>query len=205
MKYKLLFPGGMKPFHDGHLRIIESYLKNSINSINEVYIIISKKNREGITANSTLFFLNKIKNNIENLYKIKLNIQISESPSPITLCYKIVGNSDNDNIFCLVSSNKDNDKREQNFINDWTKNGKYYKNIEKVFKINANIEPILYQNRKDQFNNTPISSTIIRNDLYNKNYENFKFSYFYMLNNNLLNEDILKEYYDILIKEYNLY
>ena len=69
----------------------------------------------------------------------------------------------------------------------------------KTIYINANIEPVHYINRKDEYNNECVSSTIIRHDIYNHNYDMFKTAYINMLSNNILNEKILKKYYENLI------
>lgn len=199
----LLFPGGFKPFHDGHLSILKSHIFNIDNvHIDEVRIYISSKNRDNITANSSLWFLNNIKDKLSELYNVNINVCISEYPAPIRKCYNDVGSSINDEKFCLVTSNKGNDiKRKDEFIQLYSENGKYYDSTKgvKTIYINANIEPVHYINRKDEYNNECVSSTIIRHDIYNHNYDMFKTAYINMLSNNILNEKILKKYYENLI------
>lgn len=199
----LLFPGGFKPFHDGHLSILKSHIFNIDNvHIDEVRIYISSKNRDNITADSSLWFLNNIKDKLSELYNVNINVGISEYPAPIRKCYNDVGSSINDEKFCLVTSNKGNDiKRKDEFIQLYSENGKYYDSTKgvKTIYINANIEPVYYINRNDEYNNECVSSTIIRNDIYNHNYDMFKTAYINMLSNNILNEKILKKYYENLI------
>lgn len=199
----LLFPGGFKPFHDGHLSILKSHIFNIDNvHIDEVRIYISSKNRDNITANSSLWFLNNIKDKLSELYNVDINVCISEYPAPIRKCYNDVGSSINDEKFCLVTSNKGNDiKRKDEFVQLYSENGKYYDSTKgvKTIYINANIEPVHYINRKDEYNNECVSSTIIRHDIYNHNYDMFKTAYINMLSNNILNEKILKKYYENLI------
>lgn len=199
----LLFPGGFKPFHDGHLSILKSHIFNIDNvHIDEVRIYISSKNRDNITANSSLWFLNNIKDKLSELYNVNINVCISEYPAPIRKCYNDVGSSINDEKFCLVTSNKGNDiKRKDEFVQLYSENGKYYDSTKgvKTIYINANIEPVHYINRKDEYNNECVSSTIIRHDIYNHNYDMFKTAYINMLSNNILNEKILKKYYENLI------
>lgn len=203
MQNILLFPGGFKPFHDGHLSILESHISNIDNvHINKVYIIISPKSRDDINADTTLWFLNTIKNNLINYYSVEFDIDISDVPSPIRKCYDIVNNSDFQDKFCLVTSNKDNDlKRKIEFVNNYQYTGKYYDIIkgEKSIMINADIEPIKFQNRTDEYDNENISSTILRNDINNKDYESFKTGYYKMLNSNLVSEPVLFNYYKKLI------
>lgn len=199
----LLFPGGFKPFHDGHLSILKSHIFNIDNvHIDEVRIYISSKNRDNITADSSLWFLNNIKDKLSELYNVNINVGISEYPAPIRKCYNDVGSSINDEKFCLVTSNKGNDiKRKDEFVQLYSENGKYYDSTKgvKTIYINANIEPVHYINRKDEYNNECVSSTIIRHDIYNHNYDMFKTAYINMLSNNILNEKILKKYYENLI------
>ena len=199
----LLFPGGFKPFHDGHLSILKSHIFNIDNvHIDEVRIYISSKNRDNITADSSLWFLNNIKDKLSELYNVNINVCISEYPAPIRKCYNDVGSSINDEKFCLVTSNKGNDiKRKDEFVQLYSENGKYYDSTKgvKTIYINANIEPVHYINRKDEYNNECVSSTIIRHDIYNHNYDMFKTAYINMLSNNILNEKILKKYYENLI------
>lgn len=199
----LLFPGGFKPFHDGHLSILKSHIFNIDNvHIDEVRIYISSKNRDNITANSSLWFLNNIKDKLSELYNVNINVCISEYPAPIRKCYNDVGSSINDEKFCLVTSNKGNDiKRKDEFVQLYSETGKYYDSTKgvKTIYINANIEPVHYINRKDEYNNECVSSTIIRHDIYNHNYDMFKTAYINMLSNNILNEKILKKYYENLI------
>ena len=199
----LLFPGGFKPFHDGHLSILKSHIFNIDNvHIDEVRIYISSKNRDNITADSSLWFLNNIKDKLSELYNVNINVCISEYPAPIRKCYNDVGSSINDEKFCLVTSNKGNDiKRKDEFVQLYSENGKYYDSTKgvKTIYINANIEPVHYINREDEYNNEFVSSTIIRHDIYNHNYDMFKTAYINMLSNNILNEKILKKYYENLI------
>ena len=200
----LLFPGGFKPFHDGHLSILKSHIFNIDNvHIDEVRIYISSKNRDNITADSSLWFLNNIKDKLSELYNVNINVCISEYPAPIRKCYNDVGSSINDEKFCLVTSNKGNDiKRKDEFVQLYSENGKYYDSTKgvKTIYINANIEPVHYENRIDEFNDLNISSTIVRQDIRNRNFEMFKTAYKRMLSSNILSINILEEYYNKLIK-----
>lgn len=202
MKNILLFPGGFKPFHDGHLSILESHISNIDNIfINDVYIIISPKARDNITADTTLWFLNKIKQNLINYYNINFNINISDISSPIRKCYDIVNNSNKFDKFCLVTSDKDNDlKRKIEFVKNYQYSGKYYDILkgEKSIMINADIEPVKFKNRTDNYNNENISSSILRIDINNKDYRSFKTGYYKMLKNNIINKNILHEYFNKL-------
>ena len=203
----LLFPGGFKPFHDGHLSILESHISNIDKiHINNVYIIISPKSRDNIIADTTLWFLNNIKKNLIDYYKVDFNIEISEFPSPIRRCYDMVNKDDLFDKFCLVTSNKDNDlQRKIDFVNSYQYIGKYYDLTkgEQTIMINANIKPEKFK-RNDEYDNENISSTILRQDLKNEDYESFKTGYYKMLKNKIININILNEYYKLLLKYTNL-
>ena len=196
-KNNILFPGGLKPFHDGHLLILYSYVKNGKCPVNEIQIIISKKDRCGITADSTSAFLEIIKKNIEILLDAEIKIIVSEDYSPIRTCYRIVGNGQENELFCMAASDKDNDARLNNFINDWSIGGKYYKGYNTLFSVDTDITPALYD-RKDEFNNCPVSSSVVRNDIINNDFENFLSSYKFMLEKNILTTDILSDYFNKL-------
>ena len=203
-KIILLYPGGFKPFHDGHLSMLESHISNIDNFIiNEIIIIISSKSRDNLTADTTLWFLNQLKHNLELVYNIKITPIISDIPSPIGKCYSIVNNSDNSK-YCLITSNKDNDlNRKLEFVSNYQQGGRYYKEEygEKTIFVNADIEPAVFKGRTDEYNNENISSTILRNDLINNDFNLFKTGYNNMLKKEYITERILKLYYQKLINE----
>ena len=210
MNNVLLFPGGFKPFHDGHLSILESHIYNLDNiPINEVKIYISNKGRDFIPdAELTYDFLDSIKNNLEDEYNVKFSIEICDNVTPIRKCYITAGNIEEDmchNVYGLVSSNKDNDIiRKRDFADAYSKNGKYYNESigERTIFINTNVEPSLYLLRNDDLIDTPISSTIVRKDIKNNDFYNFSCDYTYMLYKRFIIRDELKMYFDILRKLY---
>lgn len=203
MKLNVLYPGGMKPFHDGHLSLLESYISNNDNIIPDtVYIIISPKPRAGISAISTEEFLNGF--NFSKISKsTKIIIQTAES-NPIATCYGICGNcEDNDTAFVMATSEKGDDAaRAEYFKNSFSEGGKYYNENfpARVININVKQTPLLYK-RTDKFNNYPVSSTVVRNDIYERNYDNFRTAYTYMLDKEIITEEQLKTYYEKLCSE----
>lgn len=203
MKLNVLYPGGMKPFHDGHLSLLESYISNNDNIIPDtVYIIISPKPRAGISALSTEEFLNGF--DFSKISKsTKIIIQTAES-NPIGTCYGICGNcEDNDTAFVMATSEKGDDAaRAEYFKNSFSKGGKYYNENfpARVININVKQTPLLYK-RTDKFNNYPVSSTVVRNDIYERNYDNFRTAYTYMLDKEIITEEQLKTYYEKLCSE----
>jgi len=199
----LLFPGGFKPFHDGHLKILESHINNLDNvHIDEARIYISQKGRDFIPdAIQTLLFLTDIKPNLEKLYNIKLRFIISSTVSPIRQCYIDAGNTEDDNMYALVSSNKGNDIiRAKDFGKSFAKGGKYYSPEigEKTMFLNTELNPARYTFRDDSLNNEIISSTIVREDIKNDDYFNFKCAYLDMLTKGLVSKKQLDDYYHAL-------
>jgi len=197
----LLFPGGFKPFHDGHLSILKSHIFNMDNvHINEIRIYISKKDRDFIKASDTVWFLNRIKKNIENIYDVTLLFSIPEYPSPIRQCYIDAGNEIN-NMFCLVSSDKESDHiRSIQFSEAFNVSGKYYDEEKgnRCFNINVDIEPIIFKKRTDENNYKPISSSILRNDVKNHDFKNFITGYTHMINEGIVDITTLKRYFLLL-------
>ena len=194
----VLFPGAMKPFHDGHLNIINSYIDNINNEpINEIQIIISQKDRSGITAESTYNFLKKVFK--DNVYKgVLITFQIADIPSPIKVCMGIAGHDETNTKFCLASSTKDKDDDRTNFFYKFFTE---HDEGDKVIDLKVNRNPLLYNNRTDKFNGASISASIVRYDIDNNDFNNFKTSYANMLKEKLINISDLKKYFNILKEE----
>lgn len=197
----VLFPGAMKPFHDGHLFIIDSYanLKES-EDISEIRIIISQKDRSGITAQSSYDFISHI--DFNSLYDdVDVHVEIAENPSPIKDCYNIVlDDEDLEDQYCLASSSKDKkDSRIDYFYNYFEKKDQGNKTIRLLNKI----KPVLYKNRTDKFNGKPVSASVARFDVFINDFENFKTSYTYMLKSGIISEEELEDYFDQLRSDLN--
>lgn len=196
----LLFPGGFKPFHDGHLGILEAHINNLDNiPIDEVRIYISQKGRDFIPdAMQTLLFLTEIRHNLEKVYNVKIRVAISNYVSPIRQCYIDAGDIEDNNLYALVSSNKDNDiARKKDFGAAFAKGGKYYNPEvgEKTMYLDTELNPIRYTFRDDSLNDEIISSTIIRSDIKRDDYYNFKCGYMNMLTKGIVTKQQLDEYY----------
>lgn len=187
----VLFPGGFKPPHSGHLAIA-NWLADTYT---KVYIIIGKKDRDGITAEKS--------KHVWDLLPINDNIEVIISPdsTPIVTAYKYLFTVDTDNNITvgLASSNKETDNRSQQFVDNIekykvtsTKDGNYIK--KNVYGTVVNYDnPLVYKNRTDDKNGLPISATILRNDLKNKDFNNFSTNY------PNVDINIIKEIYKYLI------
>ena len=80
-----LYPGGFKPPHKGHFEALKDLA--SRNYIDEVHVIISQKDRDGITAQQSL---ETWKTYLECDPIPKAQVLISPYPSPVTYAYKFV-------------------------------------------------------------------------------------------------------------------
>lgn len=164
---KGLYPGNFSIFHDGHASIVEKCLK--IKDITKLHIIISNKERDGITPETSFDF-------IYSLYKNnpRVEVSISEDASPIKTCYGIVGNAAKGDFF-MVSSDKGNDyDRVEQFVEAFSEHGRYYNPKVHVLNCPIKIDALCYKDRSDRYNETPISASVARRDVKLDNFENFK-------------------------------
>ena len=204
MKLVVLYPGAMKPFHDGHLSLLESYISNNDNIIPDtVHIIISPSERSGIKAVTTEKFIKSIDFSKINK-KCNIQIQVAQA-NPIVACYAICGHCEDPDVrFVLASSEKGDDtNRIEYFKSLFSEGGKYYNENfpERVININVNQKPLIYKARTDAYNHKPISSTVVRYDVVNRDFNNFKAAYENMLSRELITVYALYDYYTELCKE----
>ena len=199
----VIFIGSFSPVHDGHIHLIEEYLKNG----NNIDIIISGSPREGISPESSYNFLTKIfknprlgkKRTDEN--NPNVNIEISKDNSPMLTAINKVKNAKS-GTFALASSTKQGDEtRSLDFKKKFEKGKSLYNPKVNVIKLNVNAEPLYYYNRTDQYNDKPISSTVIRHDIRNNDFDNFIKSYENIMKNYKISGNDIKEYYDIVRNE----
>lgn len=190
-KCNVLFPGKFKPVHSGHIALMEKYLNSSEYDV-YLTIIISKSPKEGLTPEASKWFLDKI-----YARNPKVKVIISPDPSPIGTVYNMTGEKElGDGIYAIGCSAKGDDiTRAEAFANKFAEGGKYYTPGVTTIVFPINPEPALYYGRKDAFNNGPISSTVVRNDIRNNDYESFRTAYLPMLEDGMINEALLKEYF----------
>jgi len=168
----VLYPGGFKCMHSGHISIINKYLENPY--VKCVKIIISNKEREGIDIN-TAYDIIKFFNFSKRVQILKSNLA-----SPIGFVYQYVMFRKRGN-FALACVNKDNDNiRAINFYKEFNEGGKYNGTLQKkvhIVNLPITISPKIYVHRNDVDDNTPLSSKFLRADVKNDDYENFKTNY----------------------------
>ena len=80
----VLFPGAFKPVHYGHISLMNKYLESQEYQV-KLTVIISKSPREGISAETSKWFL-------EQVFRGNLNVKIIISPdtSPVKTVYNMM-------------------------------------------------------------------------------------------------------------------
>ena len=168
----VLFPGSFKPLTGGHLSLIKRCVANL--DVKEVKIFVGPEVRDGVTQSVAISVISELLKDIP-----KVTIQKIKN-SPITTAYKFIETAE-PGIYALASSKKDNDyKRTNNFVKYHSKGERYYNRIPKdvkVVELYIDVNPSLYSGRSDENEGTPISGVILREDIKNNNFENFKTNY----------------------------
>ena len=196
-KINIMVPGGFKPVHAGHIELIESYLKGDPEHDTNVYVIISNKDREGLSAQTSYDFLNKIFGKFRNFHCI-----ISPDKSPVYTVYNMTATKFfGDGLYAMGSSTKEDDvTRQFEYNKRFSKDGSYYTPGVKVLMLIPDGMPV-YQTRDDDFNHTPISSTIMRQDLIRDDYNAFLSAYEVPYLTGYVDEPMIQEYYRQLKSE----
>lgn len=196
-RINIMVPGGFKPVHAGHIELIESYLKGDPEHDTNVYVIISNKDREGLSAQTSYDFLNKIFCKFRNFHCI-----ISPDKSPVYTVYNMTATKFfGDGLYAMGSSTKGDDvERQLEYNKRFSKDGSYYTPGVKVIMLIPEGMP-MYQTRDDDFNNTPISSTIMRQDLIRDDYNAFLSAYEVPYLTGYVDEPMIQEYYRQLKSE----
>ena len=196
-RVNIMIPGGFKPVHAGHIELIESYLKGDPEHDTNVYVIISNKDREGLSAQTSYNFLNKIFGKFRNFHCI-----ISPDKSPVYTVYNMTSTKFfGDGLYAMGSSAKEDDvARQFEYNKRFSKDGSYYTPGVKVLMLIPDGMPV-YQTRDDDFNHTPISSTIMRQDLIRDDYNAFLSAYEVPYITGYVNEPMIQEYYRQLKSE----
>ena len=196
-RINIMVPGGFKPVHAGHIELIESYLKGDTDHDTNVYVIISNKDREGLSAQTSYDFLNKIFGKFHNFH-----CMISPDKSPVYTVYNMTATKFfGDGLYAMGSSTKEDDvARQLEYNKRFSKDGSYYTPGVKVLMLIPDGIPF-YQTRDDDFNNTPISSAIMRMDLIRDDYNSFLSAYEVPYLTEYVDEPMIQEYYRQLKSE----
>jgi hypothetical protein len=106
-----------------------------------------------------------------------------------------------DGLYAMGSSTKEDDvARQFEYHKRFSKNGSYYTPGVKVLMLIPEGMP-MYQTRDDDFNHTPISSTIMRQDLIRDDYNSFLSAYEVPYLTGYVDEPMIQEYYRQLKSE----
>ncbi len=191
-KLTVLYPGGFKPPHIGHLSLLNKVLARS--DVDSVNIMISSRSREDITSNISLEIWNML------ISSKKVIPYIVSENSPVLSAYNFIFNlpRDSDRKITLLSSKKDVDRfgKFKNSINRYKTYPDKFGNTTPpnvdVIDLDINVANV-YKDRKDELNESYISSSTLREDLKSRNFDNFKTNYLGIDN------DIILKIYDLLI------
>lgn len=197
-KKVILYPGGFKPFHDGHFKLLINALDNNLD-IDALIIFIGKKQRDYITGEKTYeFILTYVAPFIEYHYGIPVYCILSDNP--IKDCFNKIDQDIDGYTYTILSSDKsaDDKKRCDMFYEYYKVGGKFNTgkwNYDKVFKLNNTNSKVYFNNNLSEY--CEISGTYIRNYFMN-NMLNIAFDGFkYMICNGVVSSHDILEYYAI--------
>ena len=170
-KVTVLYPGGFKPPHGGHIDLIKKYAE--LDDVKEVWVLVGPGVRDGIVQSQAVEMLEKLTEDMK-----KVVVQGVPWPSPVLAAYKIIQEADKGSYTLAASSKEEeNAKRITDFAWKHSPEGKFYKEGIDIVQLSVNIEPLLFQGRSDEHNGEPISATVLRQDLVEGNLENFMTGY----------------------------
>jgi len=171
----ILFPGGFKPITGAHIDLIKRYLAHP--NVKEVKVLIGPGIRNGIGQELALKIAKELLQPFD-----RVSIEAVNYPSPILASYKYMETAE-PGTYALAASKKSNGedyKRVLKFVKDFQPDGKYVKTLPndvKAIELSVDAEPLIYKGRTDEFDRMPISASILRRDVLNNDYENFKTNY----------------------------
>jgi len=170
---KVMLPGGFKPPHEGHYMLAKGYA--DMPNVSEVVILITPKERDGITVQDAKQVWNILLTGISNI-----KVEETAYPSPLLGAYKYVEleAKPGDTIALGASSKGDDYTRVKDFVAQHQEGGKYYKNGVSVVELPfESSKPLLYKGRTDGKDGQPISASQLRADLAAGDLENFRTNY----------------------------
>ena len=172
----ILFPGSFKPLHMGHVSLILRYLNHP--NVKEVRVLIGPGIRNGITENEAFEIATLLLKGLNNVI-----IETVTYPSPILTAYKYIETA-KPGIYTMAGVEKDKGprgyQRVLDFVKSYNEGGKYYHLKPKgvsVIELPIDIKPVLYKGRTDEYEGKPISASILRQDILNDDYNNFRTNY----------------------------
>lgn len=169
----VLYPGGYKPVHGGHLDIIKKY--SSFPGVKKVLVLVGPKERENLTQDDAFKMFE-----IAVSHMPKVEVKKSGYTTPILSAYKFMETAP-PGTYVLASSKKGNDfNRVLKFTEQHQLGGKYHHNIGpgvEVTMLPIDVEPFVFSGRHDEHEGQYISSSVLRNDLKRGDFNMFKTGY----------------------------
>jgi len=170
-KVTVLYPGGFKPPHGGHIDLIKKYAE--LPEVKEIWVLVGPGVRDGIVQSQAVEMLEKLTEDMK-----KVVVQGVPWPSPVLAAYKIMEEADK-GAYTLAASSKEeeNAKRITDFAKKHSPEGKFYREGVDIVQLSVNIEPLHFRGRTDEHEGEPISASVLRQDLIEGNIENFMAGY----------------------------
>ena len=173
-KITVLFPGGFKPLTGAHLALAQRYAQHP--EVDRVILLIGPKDRDGITRDKTMEMFNLLNSNS------KIEIQPTEFNSPITAAYEYLFALPQDATgrYAMAASTKGDDyvrakafvPNVDKYITIGDKNSRKMPAGIDATELSVDVDPLTYKN-----STTPISATVVRQSLADRDYETFRASY----------------------------
>jgi len=194
----VLFPGGFKPPHGGHLELATRYAEQP--GVSQVIILIGPEPRDGVTREQSIAIwreLTKANN--------KILIQKTEVTSPLAAAYKYIETAKPGSYALAASSKGDDYKRVQQFVAGHQPGGKYAREGVNVVELPLDVKPLPYQSRTPRAekyapgkseNGKGVSASVLRADLKNGDKEAFATNY-----PNISDKAVIDRVYGILKKD----
>ena len=176
-KITVLFPGGFKPLTGAHLALAQRYAESP--RVSRVILLVGPTPRDGITREQTIKIFDLIQGNGD--ISDKIIIQPTQHNSPILAAYEYLFElpADATGQYAMAASAKGDDYvRAKTFVPNVDK----YATIgdKKGRKIPAGIDATelsIDVDPETYANGTPISATVVRQAIVNRDYETFRASY----------------------------
>ena len=194
----VLMPGGFKPPHGGHLELAKKYA--SLPQVSEVQILIGPTTRDGITREQSIKIWNILLAGQSNVKVVPV-----KEDNPLLASYKYIETA-KPGAYALASSNKGGDyERVKKFVAGHATGAKYNRPGVEVIELPVDVNPLPYKGRSTQGqkavpgkseNGKGISASVLRADLANSDFENFKTNY-----PGTNSDNIIQSIYDILSKK----
>lgn len=190
-KLHVIYPGAFKPFHDGHWEQIKKYLNLDGYDV-DVTVMLSSADREGIKADTSKTFMDKVFAD-----EPRVRVWLSPDASPVRAVYRAVEGGRGR--FAMASSGKGDDKKR---VDDFIR---YFKThpVDGVETVDVPVDysPVTYGARADGYQNRPVSSTVVRNDVRSDDFAAFLTAYRRMLSAGVVKPADIKEYYKAIRSE----